>query len=108
MESAQGQHDQVHDQEDGDSVEQPAHQKMIAQKFKLAAGQAIDYGSGEGDEEMKHNAEHPCRRTSLQGLSSDQTLGNDFWDFAAVGEKCGNQIERAGSGATRDGREQQS
>ena len=52
MQGTERQNDQIHKQEDCHSVEQTAHQPMVGQKLQFAAGQAIDRGRRERDEEV--------------------------------------------------------
>lgn len=71
VERAEGQDNEVHKEEDGDSVEHATDDEVISQEFEFATRQAVDCSAREGDEVVEEDPKDPWSEAVAGGLATE-------------------------------------
>lgn len=100
------QHDEVHDEKDGNPVEEAADDEVVAEKSEPAASQVINGRCRNGDEEMQREAKEPCRGPPGGSARTEHAAGDAACHSPAEGDEGGGCVEGAGyDAANQDGKD---
>src|SRR5258708_6656138 len=105
MVGAKRQDNQLHEEEEPDSVKEAADEEVVAQEMQFFAGKAIHRSGGEGDEVVNAEAEDVLAGRHMTSGCTDQAAGNSYRHVASEGHVGGGHVEQAGNGAAHSNRE---
>jgi hypothetical protein len=92
VEGAEGKDDEHHDEVNAGAKAEAADERVLRHELQLAAERVVEGGEDERDEDVEQDAQGVVACASLQGLFSDEAVGNDE-DDVMTKEDAGLSME---------------